>query len=74
MSITQTIAADQAAVDAAQVVLNAAMAQLAADNAKLTELQPVLGALGEVEAYLIHVADEAKDGFMAALNKVKGLF
>jgi uncharacterized protein with HEPN domain len=67
MNIQEQVAADQAAVDAAQ-------AQLVKDQAALDAVQPHLSVLGEIEAYAEHLPEEIRTEFAALVAKAKGLF
>lgn len=67
MTLQEKIAADQAALKAAQD-------QLAADQAALDAAQPHLSLLDEIEAYSQHLAEEARAGFSELIAKAKALF
>ena len=82
MTIQDTIAQDQAAVDAAQAkltadtlanqaVLDAANAQLALDKAKLDALTPHLDLIAKIEAELMQIEDGVSDALRSALDTVK---
>lgn len=67
MDIQEKIAADQAAIKAAQD-------QLATDQAALAAAQPHLSVLGEIEAYGEHLAEDVRAEFVALIAKAKALF
>lgn len=67
MTIQEKIAADQAALDAAQV-------QLSADQAALEAATPHLSVLAEIEAFGEHVADDVRDAFNEVVARAKALF
>jgi hypothetical protein len=70
MSLQDQIAADQAAVVAAQAVLDAANVALAADQAKLAAIQPHLDLLDRIEAELALVEDGVDEALRTALLQV----
>lgn len=70
MSLLDTIAADEAAVTAAQTTLDAANATLAADQAKLAAVQPHLSLLDQIEKELALVEDGVDDALRTALLSV----
>jgi hypothetical protein len=67
MTIEEKIAADRAALDAAQ-------AQLAADQAELEAATPHLSVLAEIEAFGEHLADDVRAAFNDAIARAKALF
>lgn len=82
MSIQDTIAQDQSAVDAAvekmiadglanQAILDAANAQLALDKAKLADLTPHLDLIAKIEAELLAIEEGVSDTLKTALDTVK---
>lgn len=73
MTINDSIAADHAAVDAAQTALDAATAQLAADQAKLDAAQPHLSAWAEVEASAIKFGGDIESELMAIVTRGRAL-
>lgn len=74
MSPQEQIAADQAAVQAAQAVLDAANAKLAEDQAVLDALQPHLSVLDEIEAYAIAHINEDEQEIHRLIAKARALF
>lgn len=70
--ITQEqITADQAAVAAAQAVLDTANAALAADQTAYTSVQPILAALSELTAYQVHIPPESVAAFLASIAAIQ---
>lgn len=74
MTIQESISADQAAVAAAQSVLDGANAQLAADEAKLAAAQPHLSLWAQVEAFCVALPEEARPGLMNLIASARALF
>lgn len=75
MSIQDQITADQSAVVAAQAALDAANVQLAADQQKLTDAQPHLSVIGEIESFGSMIIDgQAKQAFDELIAKARALF
>ena len=74
MTLQETIQADQAAIDAAQAVLDKAIATLAADQAKAAAIQPHLDKIAQVEAELLKleegISDELKQVIAALAAQV----
>ena len=82
MTIQETIAQDQAVVDAAQAKMasdaqtnqaafDAANTQLNLDRAKLEALTPHLDLITKIEAELITLEDNVSDALKTALDTVK---
>lgn len=71
MSIQDQIAADEAAVAAAQTALDAANAQLSADEAKAAAIAPHLSLLDQIEAELAAVENGVEDSVRAGLEAIK---
>jgi hypothetical protein len=67
MTIQEDIAADQAALAAAQ-------AKLAADQAALDAITPHLGVLQRLEEYATTLESEAKDKITSMVTELRGLF
>ena len=73
MALTDTITADQTAVDAAQAVLDAAQSQLAIDQAALDATVPHLNLWQEVEAYAATLGTEAESAIKSFSDRAKAL-
>ena len=71
MSYQDKIAADQAAVDQAQAVLNAAEAQLVSDQAAQAAVQPHLALIDQIETELASVEQNMDATMAAALASIK---
>ena len=73
MAIQDKIAADKDAVVAAQVALDSAKAQLAADEATAASIQPHLDILAEIEAKLVAADDVMDQAMRDALLTVEAM-
>jgi multidrug efflux pump subunit AcrA (membrane-fusion protein) len=73
-ALEDRIAADQATVDSAQQILDAANAQLSEDQAKLSAAQPHLSVLGEIEAFVTRIPAELQDELSVLVAKAKDLW
>lgn len=71
MTIQEKIEQDKQAIDAAQVVLDAAKAVLADDEAKLEAAQPHLSLLARIEAALDVSADAVDNTTFGIYSQVK---
>jgi len=72
-TLTEQIAADEAAVAAAQSALDAASEQLAANKAALAAAQPHLSVWQEVEAYASTVGGEVESALKDFAARGKSL-
>ena len=71
MSIQDKIIIDQMAVASAQSVLDAANAQLAADQSALAAVEPILAKLDEIEAFVQVNAASLYDQFKALIEEAR---
>lgn len=74
MGLAETIAADQAAVAAAQAALDSANAQLATDQAALDAVQPHLSLWQEIEAYAATLGGDVESTIKSFSDRAKALF